>query len=142
MGDRDFIVQNGIVRHHPEGGVGYILADKISEFLGIARPESPSYPDREEEIADRLMLSNSELYKLLTGKEEVPDHLPNIPHSAMTDFFRMLHLIVAYNIDPRRCTSEASFERVKLMVYIVRGVPVDLPSLIFWNIMKEADSSR
>ncbi|KAB1212024.1 hypothetical protein CJ030_MR5G025388 [Morella rubra] len=58
----------------------------------------------------------------------------------MTDFFIMLHLIVAYNIDPCRCASEASFERVKLMVYIVRGIPVDLPSLIFWNIMKEADS--
>ncbi|KAB1216204.1 hypothetical protein CJ030_MR4G029063 [Morella rubra] len=58
----------------------------------------------------------------------------------MTDFFRMLHLIVAYNIDPRRHTSEASFKRVKLMVYIVMGVPVDLPSLIFQNIMKEAVS--
>ncbi|KAB1220444.1 hypothetical protein CJ030_MR3G009904 [Morella rubra] len=114
-------------------------ADKIREFLGIARPESPSYPDQGE-IADCLMLSNSELYKLLTGKEEVLDHLPNIPHSAMTDFFRMLHLIVTYNIDPRRLTSEASFKRVKLMVYIVKGVPVDLPSLIFQNIMKEADS--
>ncbi|KAB1220451.1 hypothetical protein CJ030_MR3G009911 [Morella rubra] len=31
-------------------------ADKIREFLGIARPESPSYPD--QEIADCLMLSN------------------------------------------------------------------------------------
>ncbi|KAB1209731.1 hypothetical protein CJ030_MR6G025983 [Morella rubra] len=89
-------------------------ADKIREFLGIARPKSTSYPDREEEIVDHLVLSNSELYKLLTGKEEVPDHLPNIPHSAMTDFFRMLHLIVEYYIDPRWCTSEASFERVKL----------------------------
>ncbi|KAB1227797.1 hypothetical protein CJ030_MR1G017587 [Morella rubra] len=79
-------------------------------IFGYCPPKSPSYPDQEEEIADRLMLSNSEL---------------------------MLHLIVTYNIDPRRCTSEASFERVKLMVYIVRGVPVDLPSLIFWNIMKE-----
>ncbi|KAB1223507.1 hypothetical protein CJ030_MR2G016875 [Morella rubra] len=106
-------------------------ADKISEFLSIARPESPSYLNQEEEIADHLMLSNSELYKLLTRKEEVLDHLPNIPHRAMTNFFRMLHLIVAYNIDPCRRTSEASFERVKLMVYIVRGVPMDLPSLIF-----------
>ncbi|KAB1222623.1 hypothetical protein CJ030_MR2G003644 [Morella rubra] len=96
-------------------------ADKISEFLSITRPKGPSYPDQEEEIANHPMLSNSELYKLLTEKEEVPDHLSNIPHNAMSDFFRMLHLIVAYNIDPRRCTSEASFERAKLMVYIVRG---------------------
>ncbi|KAB1215828.1 hypothetical protein CJ030_MR4G010958 [Morella rubra] len=96
-------------------------ADKNNEFLSITRLEGPSYPDQEEEIANRLMLSNSELYKLLTEKEEVPYHLSNIPHNAMSDFFRMLHLIVAYNIDPRRRTSEASFERVKLMVYIVRG---------------------
>ncbi|KAB1227854.1 hypothetical protein CJ030_MR1G012654 [Morella rubra] len=86
------------------------------------------------------MLSNSELYNLLTEKEEVPDHLPNIPHNAVKNFIRMLHLIVAYNIDPRWRTSEVSFKRAKLMVYIVRGVPVDIPSLIFWNIMKEADS--
>ncbi|KAB1212613.1 hypothetical protein CJ030_MR5G022580 [Morella rubra] len=91
----------GIVQHHPKGVSVTFLANKIREFLGIARPESPSYPDREEEIANRLMLSNNELYKLLTEKEKVPNHLPNIPHSAMTDFFRMLHLIVAYNIDPR-----------------------------------------
>ncbi|KAB1219962.1 hypothetical protein CJ030_MR3G022804 [Morella rubra] len=77
---------HGIIRHHPGGVSVTFSADKISEFLGIAPPKSPSYPDQEEEIADRLMLSNSELYKLLTIKEEVLDHLPNIPHSGMTNF--------------------------------------------------------
>ncbi|KAB1227110.1 hypothetical protein CJ030_MR1G001043 [Morella rubra] len=28
-------------------------ADKISEFLSITRPKGPSYPDQEEEIANR-----------------------------------------------------------------------------------------
>ncbi|KAB1205693.1 hypothetical protein CJ030_MR7G017865 [Morella rubra] len=115
------VIVGGDVRHHPEGGVGYILSRQDQRIFEYYPTEGPSYPDQEEEIANRSMLSNSELYKLLTEKEEVPDHLSNIPHNAMSDFFRMLHLIVAYNIDPRRRTSEASFKRAKLMVYIVRG---------------------
>ncbi|KAB1227443.1 hypothetical protein CJ030_MR1G023821 [Morella rubra] len=38
---------------------------------------------------------------------------------------------MAYNIDPRKCTTESTFERVRLMVRLVRGVPMDLPGYMF-----------
>ncbi|KAB1202519.1 hypothetical protein CJ030_MR8G022034 [Morella rubra] len=98
-------------------------AQRIAEFLGLPRPEGPTIP----ELEDLAPLQPFDLFRLCTESGENVPGAPHIVHKTLNDFFRMLHLIMAYNIDPRKCTTESTFERARLMVRLVRGVPMDLP---------------
>ncbi|KAB1215474.1 hypothetical protein CJ030_MR4G022370 [Morella rubra] len=84
---------------------------RIAEFLGLPRPEGPAIL----ELEDLAPLQLFDLFRLCTKSEENVPEAPHIVHKTLNDFFRMLHLIMAYNIDPRKCTTESTFERARLM---------------------------
>ncbi|KAB1223859.1 hypothetical protein CJ030_MR2G000489 [Morella rubra] len=102
-------------------------AQRIAEFLGLPRPEGLAIP----ELEDLAPLQPFDLFRLCTESGENVPGAPHIVHKTLNDFFRMLHLIMAYNIDPRKRTTESTFERARLMVRLVRGVPMDLPGYMF-----------
>ncbi|KAB1222675.1 hypothetical protein CJ030_MR2G007432 [Morella rubra] len=111
-------------------------AQRIAEFLGLPRPEGPAIP----ELEDLAPLQPFDLFRLCTESGENVPGAPHIVHKTLNDFFRMLHLIMAYNIDSRKCTTESTFERARLMVRLVRGVPMDLPGYMFKLAQKAANS--
>ncbi|KAB1224571.1 hypothetical protein CJ030_MR2G004963 [Morella rubra] len=84
---------------------------QIAEFLGLPRPEGPTIP----KLEDLAPLQPFDLFRLCIESGENVPGAPHIVHKTLNDFFRMLHLIMAYNIDPRKCTTESTFERARLM---------------------------
>ncbi|KAB1226495.1 hypothetical protein CJ030_MR1G014077 [Morella rubra] len=70
-------------------------AQRIAEFLGLPRPEGPAIP----ELEDLAPLQPFDLFRLCTESGENVPGAPHIVHKTLNDFFRMLHLIMAYNID-------------------------------------------
>ncbi|KAB1212029.1 hypothetical protein CJ030_MR5G017885 [Morella rubra] len=85
-------------------------AQRIAEFLGLPRPK-----DGNSKLEDLAPLYPFDLFQLCTESEENVPGAPYIVHKTLNDLFRMLHLIMAYNIDPRKRMMESTFERARLM---------------------------
>ncbi|KAB1206159.1 hypothetical protein CJ030_MR7G014304 [Morella rubra] len=74
-------------------------------------------------------MTPEEVWKEVTGENmTVPSTL--ISHRDLTAFFRMLHLIIVWDVAPKHHRSELSFERGFLLVMVARRTPIDLPALI------------
>ncbi|KAB1203282.1 hypothetical protein CJ030_MR8G019420 [Morella rubra] len=95
-------------------------AQRIAEFLGLPRPEGPAIP----ELEDLAPLEPFDLFLAL--HRERGECAGSAAHT--------------YNIDPRKRTTESTFERARLMVRLVRGVPMDLPGYMFKLAREAADS--
>ncbi|KAB1199252.1 hypothetical protein CJ030_MR0G025676 [Morella rubra] len=92
-------------------------AQRIVKFLGLSRPEGSAIL----ELEDLAPLQPFDLFRLCTESRENVPGVPHIVHKTLNDFFRMLHLIMAYNIDPRkRATPISRRKRGK-----TRGVDLD-----------------
>ncbi|KAB1215822.1 hypothetical protein CJ030_MR4G010964 [Morella rubra] len=74
-------------------------------------------------------MTPEEVWKEVTGADmTVPSTL--ICHRDMIAFFRMVHLIIVWDVAPKHHLSELSFERGLLLVMVARRTPIDLLALI------------
>ncbi|KAB1221418.1 hypothetical protein CJ030_MR2G013142 [Morella rubra] len=78
-------------------GVFFTLsANIIAQFIGLLRPQVPAYPT----IGPPFDMTPKEVWKEVTGADmTVPSTL--ICHRDMTAFFRMLHLIIVWDVAPK-----------------------------------------
>ena len=53
-------------------------------------------------------------------------------------FFRMLNLIVGYNIDPKKHKTDFGIDRTRFLLHIARGDPIDLALYLFLRIRSES----
>ncbi|KAB1216075.1 hypothetical protein CJ030_MR4G026979 [Morella rubra] len=110
------------------------LTHWVSPFLpsGLRVPRAPSARGTAIlELEDLAPLQPFDLFRLCTESGENVPGAPHIVHKTLNDFFRMLHLIMAYNIDPRKRTTESTFERARLMLAREAADSVDKDSLPF-----------
>lgn len=71
-----------------------------------------------------------------------PDALPydgtkSIKHVHLLDFFKMMNLIIASNIDHQQHKMKVSVDRMRFMIRVTRMVPIDLSSIIFARMQSE-----
>ncbi|KAB1212609.1 hypothetical protein CJ030_MR5G022576 [Morella rubra] len=78
-----------------------------------------------------------DIFHTFTGQNVVLVE-PFIKQKFMFLFWRILHLIFAYNIEPKAHTTECPIMRGKLMLGVARGYVVDLPLYIFLGLQSEA----
>ncbi|XP_041014764.1 cell wall protein DAN4-like isoform X2 [Juglans microcarpa x Juglans regia] len=130
-----------------------ISADIISNFLGIPR-EIGAYPaqqsaagtDVRDAIEDEALAddgpTDDEICQLMHDDSAPPyDGSKVIRQVDCIAFFRMLNLIVSYNIDPRKHKTDFGIERARFMLRIARGEPIDLPLYILLRIRSESQYS-
>lgn len=78
-------------------------------------------------------------FYILTGRDRMQIERKNaFNQNHLLHFFRMLHLIVATNVDPVAHKTTFSRLRAQFLIRVARGDPIDLPLHIFQRIRYEA----
>ncbi|KAB1199651.1 hypothetical protein CJ030_MR0G018442 [Morella rubra] len=118
-------------------GVFFTLsANIIAQFIGLLRPQVPAYPT----IGPSFDMTSEEVWKEVTGENmTVPS--TSISHRDLTAFFRMLHLIIVWDVAPKHHRSDLSWKCGFLLVMVARRTPIDLPALIVQQILRDARST-
>ncbi|KAB1220437.1 hypothetical protein CJ030_MR3G009897 [Morella rubra] len=106
--------------------------DILAALMGLQGPigaylivELVNKPDAED-IFRTFMSQNVMLVK------------PFVRWKFMLPFWHILHLIFAYNIEPRAHMTECPIMRGELMLAVARGCVIDLPLYIFLSLRSEA----
>ncbi|KAB1216653.1 hypothetical protein CJ030_MR4G008616 [Morella rubra] len=103
-------------------GVTFLLSAYILvTFMGMQR-RIRAYPKVEMENKPDV----EDIFCTFIGRNVVVVG-PFVRQRYMLPFWHILHLIFAYNIEPRAHTTEFSIARGELMLYVARGGTVDLP---------------
>jgi hypothetical protein len=115
-------------------GVFFTLsANIVAQFIGLLRPQEPTYPT----IGPPFDMTPEEVWKEVTGEDMiVPSTV--ICHRDLTPFFRMLHLIIVWDVAPKHHRTDLSFDRGFLLIMVARRTPIDLSALVVQQILRDA----
>lgn len=117
-------------------GVIFTLSGNlIAQFIGVWRTQVPAYPT----IGPSFDLTVAYLYKELTGRDLIL-LATLIYHRDLTSFFRILHLIVVWDVVLRHHKTDFKFESGFFLLLVACRTPIDFPALILRHILRDARS--
>ncbi|CAK9177819.1 unnamed protein product [Ilex paraguariensis] len=117
-----------------------VTPELVSKICGVCRPfisnNTLTYPFKNFKDISKLKDVNAEIEGIPNKFSESVDD-PKFFQQDLTPKYRMLNLIVGYNIIPKGHTAKFGLHRAHLLYVIGKGICIDLPCLIVDEIISE-----